>query len=480
MKIPFVGGYNTVRSAVANIERTLNCYLELNGATRALEALYGTPGLTLRATLATSPVRGGIKFSDSYSYWVAGNKVYRMDTSYTATALSGTIGTSSGEVSMASNGTEVILVDGNKGWLITGTTLAEITDVDFPDTVTRATFQDGYFVVSGNGTQSIYWNETINSGTSWNGLDYASAEGNPDNVLTCVSDHRELWLFGSRSAEVWVNTGDADQLFQRSGNTYLEQGTIAAGTVKAMNNTVYWLGANTDGQGIVFKAEGYNPSRISNHALEQAIRGYSTITDAFAYTYQLDGHSFYVLVFPTANKTWVYDASIGDPDMAWFQWSYRKPSDNSENRHRSNCHVFFNGKHLVGDWENGKVYSLEMEVYTDNGDPIRRERVTQTLAVPGKRLFFPDLEIDMETGVGTASGDGSDPQLMLEFSDNGGRSWSTTRQASMGTQGDYDQRVRFSALGATKLGKGRVWRIYCTDPVKFALFGADSNVSQGT
>lgn len=472
MKIPFVGGYNEARSANASIQRTVNCYLEMDqGNPRVPVALYGTPGVTLRVTLGTSPVRGGIKMG-SLCYWVGGNTVYKMDEDYAATSL-GTIGTSSGEVGLATNGTQILLVDGAKGYIVTSSAVTEITDADFPSGVKRCAYQDGYFLVTGkDDSQSFWWNEVANEGSGWNGLDFASAEGSPDNTVGIISDHREVWLFGAETSEVWMNTGDADSLFQRSGNTYIEQGIAAAGTARAMNNTIYWLGNGKDGRGIVFRAEGYNPVRISTHALEQAMRGYSTIADAFAFTYQIDGHSFYVLVFPTADKTWFYDAATNE----WFEWVWRDPSDNTEHRHRANCCVFFNEKHLVGDWETGEIYSLEMDVYDDAGDAILRQRVTQTMSEDGARLFFEELLIDMETGVGLASGQGSDPMLMLDYSNDNGHSWSTVKQKSMGLQGEYGRRVKFGPTGAAR---DRVWRIACTDPVKFALFGASARVSKG-
>jgi hypothetical protein len=207
--------------------------------------------------------------------------------------------------------------------------------------------------------------------------------------------------------------------------------------------------------------------------VEQAIRGYSTIADAFALCFQIDGHAFYVLVFPTADATWLYDAST----QQWFEWSWRNPSDNTDHRHRANCYVFFNEKHLVGDWETGKIYSLEMEVYTDNGDPIRRKRITQTLSEDGARLFFEELQIDMETGVGLASGQGSDPMVMLRYSNDNGHSWSNTKQKSIGQQGDYDARVKFGPTGSAR---NRVWELTMTDPVKFAVFGAWARVTKGT
>lgn len=472
MKIPFVGPSATARSRNANAQRSVNCFLEYDqGNPRAPVALYGTPGMVLRATLGTSPVRGGI-VCGSYLYWVSGNTVYRMDTAYATTTL-GTIGTASGRVGIAQNGTQVIIVDGVAGWLATSTTLTQIADVDFPNGVTKATCQDGFFLVTGDGTGAYYWNETPNSGSAWNGLDVASAEGSPDANIGILSDHRELWILGTNSGEIHVNTGDADALFQRSGNTFIEQGAASGDTLQAMNNTVYWLGHGKDGQGIVFRAEGYNPVRISTHAVEEAIRGYSTISDAFAFCFQMAGHSFYALSFPTADATWLYDAAT----QQWSEWLWRDPADNELHRHRANDCVFFNGEHLVGDWESGKVYALDLDTYTDAGDPIKRIRATETMHAGGKRMFFGELTIDMETGVGLTSGQGSDPQLMLRYSNDGGHTWSNEKTRSIGAIGEYGARVKFGPSGAAR--NGRVWEISMTDPVKWCVFGADVQAEAG-
>jgi hypothetical protein len=459
MKIPFVGPNNQARSSDANAERAVNVYLEPNPTQGREWALYGRPGRTLRATLGTTPIRGAVKMG-ALTYWVSGNTVYKMTSAYVVTSL-GTIGTSTGRVGIATNGAEVLIVDGVSGWIASSSALTEIADVDFPDGVTVALCLDGYFIVLGDGTQVAYWCEAPGSGTAWNGLDFGSAEGNPDPLIGGTVDHRELWLFGSESTEVWVNTGDADAPFQRSGNTFIEQGAASAWTAQTMDNGVFWLGANRDGEGIVLRAEGYTPVRISTHALETSMREYSTISDAYAFCYQLDGHSFYVLTFPTADVTWAYDAST----KQWFQWSWRDPATNLDHRDRSVCHVFANRKHLVGDWETGKIYSLEPDVYTDNTDPIRRLRRTQTLP----RGFFGDLLVDMETGV--ANADCADPSIMLRYSNDNGHSWSNEKIKQIGATGEYGKRVKFGPTGFSK--NGRVWEISMTDPVEFSLFGAD-------
>jgi hypothetical protein len=465
-KLPFVGPSYQARSLNADAQRTLNCYVEMDNASpRAPLALYGTPGTVRKLTFPTAPVRFGV-VEGGYSWWVAGNMVYRVDSSYQQLAL-GQLSTSAGEVGMVSNGEQILIVDGKFGWLVdvVASTLTQITDDAFPNGVTRASYQDGFFLVTGDGSGKFYINQTPYDGSAWNGLDFASAEGSPDNTISVISDHREVWLFGELSAEVWSNTGNADFPFQRAGNVFIEHGCAAAGTVAKADNTVFWLGADDKGAGIVWRADGYTPQRISTHAIEHAVNGYSTISDATAFTYQQDGHIFYVLTFPSAGTTWCYDAAT----QLWHERAWRDPNTGQLLRWRPNCHVYANGDHLVGDFENGNVYALDLETFTDDGAPILRLRRTGTSEALQQRMFYSVLQIDMETGVGLASGQGAAPLLMLRYSNDGGHTWSTERATTLGRAGQYGARAKFNRLGS---GRNRMWEISMTDPVKFAVLGA--------
>lgn len=473
-KLPFVGPAYQARSLNADAQRAVNCYMELDNASpRAPVALYGTPGTARKFTLPTFPVRAGWK-EGAFSWWVAGGTVYRVDATYTVLAL-GNIGTSTGEVGMCSNGQQILIVDGVGGWIIDASTslMTRIDSEGFPAGVKRATYQDGYFIVTGQPSSQSFWiNTTPYDGLTWDALDFASAEGSPDTTLGIISDHRELWLFGELSAEVWVNTGSSDFPFQRSGNTFIEHGCAAAGSVAKADNTVFWLGADDRGAGIVWRAAGYTPTRISTHALEHAIAGY-VISDAFAFTYQAEGHIFYVLTFPTAQATWVYDAST----QAWHERAWMNPATGVLSRWRANCSVFFNGLHLVGDYESGAVYALSLDAFTDDGGPIKRIRTTATTEGLQNRLFYSSLQVDMETGVGDAVGQGQDPRLMLRYSSDGGHTWSNEKTATAGKVGEYGARAKFNRLGA---GRNRVWELSFTDPCKFAILGAVVEGEPGT
>jgi hypothetical protein len=469
MKIPFVGPSGEARSLNQNAERTVNAYLEQNPAPGREWALYGMPGKVLRATFPTSPVRSCI--GGGLTYWVAGNTVYTLDPAddYAMVTL-GTIGTSSGKVGMADNGGQVLIVDGTGGWLAAAS-LDPIVDVDFPTGVTVALFLDGYYLVLGQpGSQQFFWNETPGIGTAWNALDFASSEGIPDALVDGLVDGRNLWLFGTHSTELWRNTGDTAAPFQRVDGVFIDHGIAARGTAAKMDNSVFWLAGGYTGDGIVLRSNGSAPQRVSTHAMETAINGYGTISDAFAYSMQIAGHSFYVLTFPSADVTWVYDAATNN----WVEWAWRDPAANTLHRDRSSCFVFTTRKHLVGDWETGKVYSLELGTYTDNGDAMLFLRRTQALTDENTRLFYEETVIDMETGV--ANADCADPQLMYRYSNDGGHTWSTEKQRSIGAVGQYGQRVKFGPTGS---GRNRVHEISITDPVKRAVFGAFARVSKG-
>jgi hypothetical protein len=194
------------------------------------------------------------------------------------------------------------------------------------------------------------------------------------------------------------------------------------------------------------------------------------MSDALGYTYQQDGHSFYVLIFPTANTTWVYDVSTG----VWHEragWSAGQFT-----RHRSNCQMSYNGEIVVGDYENGNIYAFDLDVYADNGAIqrwLRSWRALPTGQNDLKRTAHHSLQLDCETGKGLILGQGSDPQAMLRWSDDGGHTWSNEHWKSMGKIGEYGYRTIWRRLGMTLKIRDRVYEVSGTDPIKIAIMGAE-------
>lgn len=474
MRFPIVGPAYQTRSIDVSCQRLMNWFIEVTesgGSTQM--ALYPTPGLRRLITAGDGPVRDMLVFGQ-FLYVVSGSEVYRIDRSLTATLL-GSIETDSGPAPMACNGIELLIVDGSAGYLvnIADATLAPISDVDFPAGVTWCAYLDGYFIVGGDGSQAFYISSLLDGG-EWNGTDFASAEGDPDPLIAGIVDHRELWLFGASTVEIWFNTGNATFPIERTGNTFVEHGIAASASVAKLDNTVFWLGADSRGAGIVWRAEGYRPVRISTHAIEHAVAKYARVDDAIAYTYQQEGHSFYVLIFPSAGTTWVYDVV----SQQWHERAGFIESIGEFRRHRSNCIAFFNRQHVVGDFEDGRLYALDLDTYTDDGATIKRVRSTFVQDAALRVVTYSSLEVDIEHGVGAPNAPLDEaPELMMRQSRDRGHTWGNTRTRSMGRPGEYGSRVKFERCGT---GRGMVFEISVTDPVKAVVLGGVVRAEAGT
>lgn len=481
MRIPFNGpAYRLPAQLPQSCQRAVNLFLQVSEKpSKTPNMMVPTPGLLKRATLGVGPVRGQ-QVAGAYNYVVSGREVYRVSKTFGATLI-GTIGTVSGAVSMASNGPQILIIDGTRGYILTVATgvLALITDPDFPLGVTSCTYLDGYFVVCGNGTGQ-FWICDLFDGSSWVGTEFASAEGGPDNIVACIADHRELWLFGENTTEIFVNTGAAAFPFERTGNAFIEHGCASPGSVAKLENTVLWLGTDDRGEGTIWRASGYTPVRISTDAIEDAIAGYGNISDAIAYTYQDRGQRFYVISFPAGNATWCYD----DLAKEWHERAWRNPLDGSLNRHRGQVQAFFARKQVIGDWEDGRLYTFETDLATDDGDTILRLRSTQAAADTENLnvVTYGRMQVDLVGGIGTPTGQGANPLMMMRYSDTGGRTWSNTRHGTMGKIGEYWARCKWERCypkGATD-GRTRVWEVSWSDPVITALLGAVAQAEMGT
>lgn len=473
MKTPILGSSYVARSVNAADNRMVNLFPEIvpEGGKEAAW-LQRAPGLTLLATVGTGPIRGLWQFA-GVGYIVSGNEFYSIDTSWVATKIGDVSG--SGPVSMSDNGVQLFIACNPRSYIYNynDRSFAEITDLDFPGAQTVG-FIDGYFVFNQPNTQK-FWVTALYDGADINALDFASAEGNPDNVVALIVDHGEIWIFGSNSVEVWYDAGLADFPLARVQGAFNELGCIAPYSVAKMDNTIFWLGQDARGRGIVYRAKGYAGERVSTHAVEWQIQSYDTLGDAVGYTYQQDGHSFYVLNFPTANTTWVYD-------VATSVWHERASfEDSAFTRHRGNCQMSYNNEIVIGDYQNGNIYAFDLDVYSDNGGTqkwLRSWRALPTGQNDLKRTTQHSLQLDCQTGVGLDGvTQGDDPQVMLRWSDDGGHTWSSEHWRSMGRIGASGYRTIWRRLGMTMKIRDRVYEISGTDPVKIAIMGAELIVS---
>jgi hypothetical protein len=497
MKTPILGSAYVARSVNAADARMVNLFPEIiPEAGKEPAFLQRAPGLRTLATVGTGPVRG-LWQMNGVGYVVSGNAFYKINTSWAPTLLGSVAGT--GPVSIADNGTQIFIAANGPSYIYNSNTkvFQQIADVDFPGAVTVG-YLDGYFVFNEPNSQRV-WVTTLFDGLSIDPLDFASAEGSPDGLVALAIDHREAWLFGTTSIEVWYNTGNLDFPLQRIQGAFNEIGCAAPYSVAKMDNGLFWLGADARGRGIVYRANGYTGVRISTHAIEWQIQQYGDISDAIGYTYQQDGHSFYVLTFPSGNATWVYDAST----QAWHERAGF--SQGQFSRHWSNCQMAYNNEIVVGDYQNGKIYAFDLDVYSDGGQIQRWLRSWRALPTGQnnlKRTAHHSLQLDAESGhylaptaeplylvtedsdfLVTESGlsliDETGvlvnlaPQFMLRWSDDGGHTWSNEHWAGGGAVGAYNTRIFWRRLGMTLKLRDRVYELSGTDPIKIAIMAAE-------
>jgi len=341
---------------------------------------------------------------------------------------------------------------------------------------------------------------------------YSLKDGAPDDLVALIVDHREVYLLGEISSEVWTDVGAVPFPFQRIPGTSTQHGIAAPFSLARFGNSFAYVSRNNRGQAQIMQMKGYLPERISTHAVENTLTN-QYIDDAIAWTYQLEGHEIYVVTFPTLNLTWAFDNASG----MWHKWLYTA-NDNSYQRHRGNCCAVFQGMVLVGDYENGRIYELDKKNYTDNGQNVRRLRRAPHLVTEYQRQYFDELQIQFQPGVGTTglsqpTGDiflnspyiiypnasfvigpfetyvigqqitvnnsitTTYPQAMLRWSNDGGSTWSKEYWVTIGQLGKYKNRAIWRRLG---MSRDRVFEVSITDPVNAVIIGANLKASGGT
>ena len=368
---------------------------------------------------------------------------------------------------------------------------------------------DNYFVYNRPNTQQFGASDPlspISQSTS-----FASKDGSPDNLVSVIVDHREVYLLGETSSEVWIDVGAVPFPFQRIPGTSTQHGIAAVFSMARLGNSFAYVSRNNRGQGMIVQMNGYIPQRISTHAVENTLVN-QYIDDAIAYTYQLEGHECYVVTFPTIDLTWVYDATT----QMWHKW-LSIDNANVYHRHRSNCSAVFQNMVLVGDYANGKIYELDRNNYTDDGNEVRRLRRAPHLVADLQRQYFDEFQIQFQPGVGTTGfykptaaiyimspyviySDASliigpldnvilgiqntinptdvttYPQAMLRWSNDGGSTWSREYWVTIGQMGRYKNRAIWRRLG---MARDRVFEVVVTDPVKAVIVSANLKASAG-
>lgn len=487
MKFPgFIGPSYQLSSLNVDCQRCVNLYPELDeigtAKDQSVGALVGTPGLSAPLlTLPTSPYRGSYLANDGKNFYVVGgNVLYLVSTSYVATPV-GTIGTSAGPVSMADNGIQLMIVDGVNGWWTTlgSASLTQVTSPNYLGPASQVKYEDGRFILNIPGTNQFFVSDQL--AVTFSGA-FDSKSTMPDPIIGIETLLRNVWLFGANTTEVWFDAGNPPPStpFSLIQGAFIEVGLAAQFSLKKINNTLFLVGQDdTHGVATVYMVNGgFQPQRISTQAVEFVMQNLGDISGTTAWAYEQNGHNFYCLNFKNSSgvsvssTTWCYDMSTG----LWHERAYL--SQGIYQRSLIEGHDVFNNVHIVGDYQSGNIYQLSQEIYTDNGNPISRQRTFPHMNAEMRRIFYNALQIDFQPGVGIDGiGQGVDPQAMLQFSDDGGHSWSNEKWGSMGKIGQGKKRLIFRRLGQAR---DKVFRLTITDPVKVVLIGAEFYGSAGS
>jgi hypothetical protein len=428
------------------------------GKGKAPAYLVGTPGLTAPwITLTGAGMRGMFLVDDSTAIMVCGGNVYKVTSGAVATLI-GNVPDDARPVQITGDGTNILVESAGSLFSLTLTgTVATIirTGIGSVDII------GDHFIATETGSNNFVWS---GAGTIvFDPADTQPTNSSADVLIGCRVARRTIYFFGSKSIEPWYDSGGAQLPFTRIDGGVFEVGCIAKDSIAEMD-ALFFLGGDEKGAGVIWSIEGGSPKRISTPAIEFAINKWPDMSDAEAFTYSQEGHSFYVLSSTSGNETWVYDITTGE----WHQRAWLHPSG-ALHRIRPRCHVYFAGKNLVGDWENGNVYAYDLDTYSDNGNPLPAIRACTTLMAGFEQIKTTTLQLDLDTGYGLNTGQGEDPQAMLRWSRDGGKTWSNSLWRSFGKMGEYSRRCIWNRVGG---GLRVVFEITITDPVKRNVVGA--------
>lgn len=444
------------RSLPLSAQRMVNCYLEpAPPGAKTLAAVVQCYGIKDFAEVGDGALRGALVLN-GVLYVVSGDKLYRVDQFGLSTELGDIPGNNF--VDMAGDEINIMLVTDELGYYWNGSTVAQITDADFPGAEWVEVI-DGYFVIGAPDSGQFYVSANRNP-ASWDALDFATAERYPDDLVQGVVDHGELILLGRESGEVFYNSGDADFPLARVGSGHFEKGCGAKRSVAKVDSTVYFYGND----GIVYRLEGYTPQRVSTHAIEQALET-ADDKDFIGLTWTEAGHTFYGLT--CADGTWIYDVST----QLWYE---RNSSESQRWRAWTALHCY--NKTLVADLTGNKLGELDSDTFSEWGEVLRSSATSPPIMNDNRWMFHHRLELVFEQGVGVPSGQGSDPQVMIRFSDDGGRTWSNEKWRGMGRIGDFRKRVCVHRCGRAR---DRVYEFAISDPVRRTLIQATAEVEEG-
>ena len=465
--IPFATNSYRSISAPLSSQRVVNMYVEIEGPDKKTpRPLFGAPGMVSFGSIGTGPIRG-MRVMNDVLFATSGTELYSVDANGNGTLLGdGILG--GAPVSMSDNGTQLCTVNAAAGfiWAQAGG-FQPITSPNFYPAET-VTFFDDVFVFDKLGTNQFFISNILD-GTTYDGTNFASAEVKPADVQAVLNNHETLLIFTKKIIESWYDAGATNFPFQRYDGGTIERGLLAPQSVVEEDNSVFFLGDD----GVYYRLNYPLPVRVSTHGTEFQWSKYATMSDAFAFSYTYNGHKFITLTFPSGPATWVFDIATGE----WHERESRDANNNSYQRWRGNCFANAYGRLLIGDAYSGTIAYLDSSTYTELGTTMIGSAVAPPIHSDRKRVFMSRYELDVQSGVGLTTGQGSNPQVMLDWSDDGGHTWSGIQQwSSIGQIGEYRHRMRWHRKGQAR---ERIMRVNLSDPVQRTILAAHADLSVG-
>lgn len=482
-RIPLIGASYAGQSVIVSGQECVNLYAETNTTVDPQAPVpityYQTPGTDLFCnTGVVTKVRGAYRTSIDTAYCVVGPSVFYVTydpvTKLATSVAIGSIADTPSQVYFKDNGIAVVLVDGIAGYVIdmASNNFSKITDANFYP-ADFVDLLDTFFIFNRAGTNQFFVSVSnasyalLSTVGAFDPLDIAAKSGFNDPIVGIMVVHRELWLIGALTTEIWIGTGAADFYFQEVQGAYINHGSSAAYSIASQDVLVFFLQQDQQGNGLVLQGQGYDVTEISTPRIVAEFKKYATLSDAIGFCFQLSDHSFYALMFPTANKGWLYDLSTKE----WLEWNWTD-TNGVLNRHRANCCMFAFGFVLVGDWQNGNILQLDVNTYTDytpatpTGPITRIKTFAHIVGKEFERISYKSFDADVTPG--TITDQAADPEIFLSWSDTRGSSYGNPVAQSLGKTGEYQTIVSWNRLG---LARDRVFKLTWSINAKIALNG---------
>jgi len=462
-QIPFALETYISRARPVSSQRLVNMYSELQPEevnAKSKVVLFGAPGLVQFATVGTGPIRA-MHILNEYVYVVSGSQFYRLASDGSSDLLGSGILAGTGPVSMDDNGVEVGVVDGQAGFIYNSDNLTwqQISDVNFYPANTIS-HNETYFLFDRKNTNQFFSSDSI-QGLIYNPLFYGTAESLSDYVLATINHLQQLIVAGQRSIEIWYLAGGENFPWAKYTGAAIQIGMAGPLAWTKVREALLFIGNDRN----FYRLEGVNAVRVSKHGTEQEWANYGDISDAFCFSITWEGHDFIYVTFPSVPKTWCFDLTTG-------LWHERESTDSGNQplgRWRANCAVAAFNKQLIGDYESNVIGYQSSTDYTEYGNTIKGLAQGSPMHKNGNRVFMPRFELDIEAGMGLTTGQGSDPQLVLSLSDDGGYTFNQVRWASMGRTGQYNARLRWCAMGSFYQ---RTMKLEVSDPIRRTIISS--------